>query len=83
MVETKMKIKSFTLGDAPFNYVISFPFPDRERRIIEESIKSVNCTTPKEILDVLESELAKKIEPKGYKVLQDSYRGLQTLAPRF
>jgi len=61
-----MRIKSYNLNDHPFNYVISFPFPQDERKILEDSIRSIDLKTPHKVLQSLEMEMAKQLSPRGY-----------------
>jgi len=61
-----MRITSYTLAEDPFSYVISFPFPDIERQILEKSMRSIELTTPMEVLESLETEMAKRLRSKGY-----------------
>jgi hypothetical protein len=61
-----MRIESYTLADTPFNYLISFPFPEDERQVLEDSIRSIDLKTPTEVLQSLETEMAKRLTSKGY-----------------
>jgi hypothetical protein len=78
-----MKIQSYTLGEPPFNYVVSFPFPDEERRMLEKCITSINLKTPKDILVSLESELAKSLEPNGYLYFRNHPNACRLWLPDF
>ena len=68
-----MKIDGYSLNDAPFsdNFVIQFPFPNKERKKLLEALTSIDdLILFKQIENardsVLEQEIALKLEPMGY-----------------
>ena len=68
-----MKVETFSLSDKPFSssFVISFPFPDHERRILTEAVESIEESVLENQIErprekVLEGEISKKLVGKGY-----------------
>ena len=78
-----MKIESYTLEENPFNYVISFPFPDEERAFLVEVLESIELNTPGSVLDGLETEMAHKLRDAGYGFVGDDPEGCQLWTPEY
>lgn len=78
-----MRIESYTLADPPFHYVISFPFPEDERQILVDSIRSIDLRTPTEVLQSLETEMAKRLTPNGYYSSKDNPDACRLWFPDF
>jgi len=60
-----MKVSSRTLGEAPFNFDVGWPFPDEERQILESAVKNVEIKTPAEI-GAMEPLLDQQLVKYGY-----------------
>ncbi len=60
-----MQVSSCTLGEAPFNFDISFPFPAREREMLESAIRKIDITTPADI-GRMEELLDHELSEHGY-----------------
>lgn len=60
-----MKIRTATLGEAPFNFDISWAFPVAERQILESAMRKINIDTPAEIAR-LEERLDQQLCQHGY-----------------
>lgn len=60
-----MKMSSRTLGETPFNFDISWPFPDEEREILESAVKTTNIRTPAEV-GRMEELLDQQLSQHGY-----------------
>jgi len=41
-----MDIETFTLSEAPLNWDVQFPFPNQQRRIIEEAMREIEPENP-------------------------------------
>lgn len=68
-----MKLETYSLNDRPFSshFVVSFPFPEEERRILTEALESIDDSILREQLkhskeDILEREIDRKLGHKGY-----------------
>jgi hypothetical protein len=60
-----MEIKDFTLGEQPFNFDISWPFPSEDREILIDSVHNIKIYSPEEV-PLLEEKLSKKLNKFGY-----------------
>ncbi len=60
-----MKYASYTLAERPFDFDISWPFPDSQRKLLEKAISEISISSPHEI-DKFEELFNQKISPHGY-----------------
>jgi len=60
-----MEIKDFTLGEEPFNFDISWPFPSEDRKILIDAVCDIKIYSPAEVPQ-LEEMLSKKLNKFGY-----------------
>jgi len=58
-----MEFYSFTLGELDVGWDINFPFPDKQRTIVEDAMKAIQPLSPPKNLDEL---LSKELKSFGY-----------------
>ncbi len=85
-----MKIDTYSLNDSPFSdhFVIPFPFPEKDRALLSEAMESIDDSVLwKQIEnareDILERELANKLEPLGYYYSKDHPEKCQLWRPDY
>ena len=68
-----MRVETYSLNDNPFSshFVISFPFPREERKVLEKALSSIDDSVLEEQLKhprekILERAINQKLRPKGY-----------------
>lgn len=77
-----MKMSSRTLGEAPFNFDISWPFPGGERKLLESAVKAIDIRTPAEI-DRMEQLLDQELSQYGYVWSEKHQESCQIWRPEF
>jgi len=60
-----MEVKDFTLGEEPFNFDISWPFPTEEREILIKAVRNIKMYSPAEVPN-FEGMLSKTLNKCGY-----------------
>ena len=60
-----MKFESRTLSENPFKFDIQWPFPTRQRKILEKAVSRVSVSTPAEVSRI-EYLLSNELGGEGY-----------------